>query len=61
MYFALKHVCRLALDAGRLAKDQAQLFFERNFRPMRIAKLGDSAGYEASVLSADAALKRSGV
>ncbi|MGB7771115.1 MAG: MltA domain-containing protein, partial [Pseudolabrys sp.] len=44
MYFALKHVCRLALDAGRLAKDQAQLFFERNFRPMRIAKLGDSAG-----------------
>jgi membrane-bound lytic murein transglycosylase A len=44
MYFALKHVCRLALDAGRLAKDQAQLFFERNFRPLRIAKLGDSAG-----------------
>ena len=44
MYFALKHVCRLALDAGRLAKDPAQLFFERNFRPMRIAKLGDSAG-----------------
>lgn len=44
MYFALKHVCRLALDAGRLAKDQAQLFFERNFRPMRIAKLGDSTG-----------------
>jgi membrane-bound lytic murein transglycosylase A len=44
MYFALKHVCRLALDAGRLAKDQARLFFERNFRPLRIAKLGDSAG-----------------
>jgi hypothetical protein len=44
MYFALKHVCRLALDAGRLTKDQAQLYFERNFRPMRIAKLGDSAG-----------------
>jgi hypothetical protein len=31
---------RLALDAGRLAKDQAQLFFERNFRPML---LGDAA------------------
>ena len=44
MYFALKHVCRLALGTGRLAKDQARLFFERNFRPMRIAKLGDSAG-----------------
>jgi membrane-bound lytic murein transglycosylase A len=44
MYFALKHVCRLALDAGRLAKEQARLFFERNFRPLRIAKLGDTAG-----------------
>jgi membrane-bound lytic murein transglycosylase A len=44
MYFALKHVCRRALDAGRLAKDQARLFFERNFRPLRIARLGDSAG-----------------
>jgi membrane-bound lytic murein transglycosylase A len=44
MYFALKHVCRRALDAGRLAKEQARLFFERNFRPLRIAKLGDTAG-----------------
>jgi len=44
MYFALKHVCRRALEAGRLAKEQARLFFERNFRPLRIAKLGDSAG-----------------
>jgi membrane-bound lytic murein transglycosylase A len=44
MYFALKHVCRRALDAGRLAKEQARLFFERNFRPLRIAKLGDNAG-----------------
>jgi peptidoglycan lytic transglycosylase A len=44
MYFALKHACRRALDAGRLARDQARLFFERHFRPMRIAKLGDSAG-----------------
>ncbi len=44
MYFALKQVCRRALDAGRLSKDQARLFFERNFRPLRIAKLGDSAG-----------------
>ena len=44
MYFALKHVCRQALDAGRLANDQARRFFERNFRPLRIARLGDSAG-----------------
>ena len=44
MYFALKQVCRRALHAGHLAKDQARLFFERNFRPLRIAKLADSAG-----------------
>jgi membrane-bound lytic murein transglycosylase A len=44
MYFALRHVCRRALAAGRLGKDQARLFFESNFRPLRIAKLGDSAG-----------------
>jgi membrane-bound lytic murein transglycosylase A len=44
MYFALKRVCRRALHAGHLAKDQARLFFERNFRPLRIAKLADRAG-----------------
>src|SRR5262249_46971476 len=44
MYFALKHACRRALNAGRLARDQARLFFERHFRPLRIARLGDSAG-----------------
>jgi len=44
MHLALKHVCGRALGAGRLAKEQARLFFERNFRPLRIAKLGDSAG-----------------
>src|SRR5262245_59630152 len=44
MYFALKHVCGRAVTAGRLAPEQARLFFERNFRPLRIARLGDSAG-----------------
>jgi membrane-bound lytic murein transglycosylase A len=44
MYFALKHACRLALATGRLAGEQARLFFERNFRPLRIARLGESAG-----------------
>jgi peptidoglycan lytic transglycosylase A len=44
MYFALRQVCRRALDAGRIAKDQARLFFEGNFRALRIAKLGDSTG-----------------
>src|SRR5262249_42437488 len=36
MYAALTQVCRRALVAGGLAKDQARLFFERNFRPLRI-------------------------
>jgi membrane-bound lytic murein transglycosylase A len=45
MYFALKGVCRRALAAGRLAQEQARLFFELNFRPLRITKLGDSTGF----------------
>ena len=44
MYAALVEVCRQAVAAGRLAQDQARLFFERNFRPLRITKLGDNAG-----------------
>jgi membrane-bound lytic murein transglycosylase A len=45
MYFALTHVCQRALAAGRLSDEQARMFFERNFRPLRITKLGDSAGF----------------
>jgi membrane-bound lytic murein transglycosylase A len=45
MYFALMQVCRRALAAGRLTREQAQMFFEHNFRPLRIAKLGDGAGF----------------
>jgi membrane-bound lytic murein transglycosylase len=45
MYFALKDVCRRALTGERLAKEPARLFFERNFRPLRIARLGDGAGF----------------
>lgn len=44
MYVALIKVCRRALAVGRLTRDQARFFFERNFRPLRITKLGDSAG-----------------
>jgi membrane-bound lytic murein transglycosylase A len=44
MYFALKDVCRRALAGGLLTGDNARLFFEQNFRPARVAKLGDSAG-----------------
>jgi membrane-bound lytic murein transglycosylase A len=45
MYAALLEVCRQALVIGRLTQDQAGLFFERNFRPLRITKLGDNAGF----------------
>ncbi len=45
MYLALTHVCSEAVAAGRLAEEPARLFFERNFRPLRITKLGDSAGF----------------
>jgi membrane-bound lytic murein transglycosylase A len=45
MYLALTHVCQGALAAGRLPEDQARLFFERNFRPLRITQLGDNAGF----------------
>src|ERR1700687_3631571 len=45
MYVALMQVCSQALAAGRLTDDQARLFFEHNFRPLRIVKLGDNAGF----------------
>jgi membrane-bound lytic murein transglycosylase A len=44
MYPALVEVCRRALAAGRLTDDQARAFLERNFRPLRITRLGDNAG-----------------
>jgi peptidoglycan lytic transglycosylase A len=45
MYVAIMHVCRQAVAAGRLSEEQARLFFEHNFRPLHITKLGDSAGF----------------
>ena len=42
---ALVSVCRRALAARSLRGEQARLFFEKNFRPMRIARLGESAGF----------------
>jgi len=44
MYLALTHACREAVAAGRLTEEQARIFFERNFRPLRVSKLGGSAG-----------------
>ena len=45
MYLALTHVCRQALAAGRPTAEQARMFFEYNFRPLRITKLGENAGF----------------
>jgi membrane-bound lytic murein transglycosylase A len=45
VYPALIRVCRQAIGAGRLTDEQARIFFERNFRPLHISKLGDSAGF----------------
>src|SRR5262249_9514274 len=41
MSLALTHVCRQALAVGRPTAEQARTFFERNFRPLRITKLGE--------------------
>jgi membrane-bound lytic murein transglycosylase A len=41
---ALKQVCRRLARAGTLKGDKARAFFEENFQPVRIAKLGESTG-----------------
>jgi peptidoglycan lytic transglycosylase A len=45
MYAALHAVCARAVRAGALGEDAARKFFEASFRPVRITKLGDSAGF----------------
>jgi membrane-bound lytic murein transglycosylase A len=44
LYMALQAVCRRAVGVPALSKEQARAFFEDNFRPVRIAKLGESTG-----------------
>ena len=48
-------VCRRAAAAGALDKDKdkARAFFEQNFRPVRIAKLGETHGIADRLLRAD--------
>jgi membrane-bound lytic murein transglycosylase A len=41
----LKSVCRKALKAFPLEREAARAFFEANFRPVRISRLGDPAGF----------------
>jgi membrane-bound lytic murein transglycosylase A len=42
---ALRTVCQRAVAAVPLEEDGARKFFEDNFRPLRISKLGDSDGF----------------
>lgn len=42
---ALTVPCRRALSAGVLTGERARQFFEQSFRPVRITRLGDSAGF----------------
>jgi membrane-bound lytic murein transglycosylase A len=44
MYTGLIDVCRRALKSVPLDSRRAQTFFERNFRPVRVAALGESTG-----------------
>jgi membrane-bound lytic murein transglycosylase A len=45
MYGALHAVCQRAVRAGPLGEAAARRFFEDNFRPVRIARLGENAGF----------------
>jgi membrane-bound lytic murein transglycosylase A len=42
---ALEPVCARAVKVGRLNQEAARQFFETNFVPVRIRKLGDTAGF----------------
>jgi membrane-bound lytic murein transglycosylase A len=45
VYGGLFEVCERAKAAGPLDRDQARVFFERNFKPVRLAQPGESQGF----------------
>jgi membrane-bound lytic murein transglycosylase A len=45
MLRALGSVCRRALAAGKLESESARVFFEDNFRPARVSRLGEPLGF----------------
>jgi len=45
LFRALGSVCRRALAAGKLESETARAFFEDNFRPARISRLGEPLGF----------------
>ena len=44
IYGALSNVCRKAMDLQPRDSDTARIFFEQNFQPVRIARLGEAEG-----------------
>jgi membrane-bound lytic murein transglycosylase A len=42
---ALAHVCRRALALSHVDEAKARAFFEENFRPLRISRLGETQGF----------------
>jgi membrane-bound lytic murein transglycosylase A len=42
---ALRNVCRKAIDLHPKDSDTARIFFEQNFQPVRIARLGEGEGF----------------
>ena len=42
---AMEAVCRRALAARPLGEEEARVFFEKNFQPLHIAKMGDPEGF----------------
>ena len=45
VFQALREICRRATAAALVDKEPARQFFEKNFRPLRIAALGEGAGF----------------
>lgn len=45
VHAALQTVCARAVKAGSLDTEASRRFFEANFRPIRIRRLGDAAGF----------------
>src|SRR5205807_653085 len=45
VYQGLGEICRRAVALRPLTGEAAQSFFEENFRPVRIAKLGEAEGF----------------
>ncbi len=45
VYGGLFKVCERAIAAGPLAREQARVFFEDNFKPVRVAPAGQTEGF----------------